>query len=254
MKRFEHASPTTNAEIEFRSVGDQWQFTGYAALFDKESDPRLGFIETVAPSAFNRSLASKTHSFVVDHQESLILATEKSARLRLSVDSRGLLTESKLPDTTYARDLKALHEAGETSGMSFTFKPTRGGVVAGQHQSGLQTRRLIDVSLGHVTILTSANEPAYPATATEFAFRALAEALKAEPDDLDALFDAITEQRELTPVESSLLARLAAHYGPPAPEPETVIPEAPANEEPVEGRTLAEWTALLAEKGIVTPK
>jgi len=250
MKRFERAAPVS-AEMEFRSVGDQWQFTGYAAIFDVESDPRLGFIETVAPSAFTRSLNSKNHTFVVDHQEGLLLATERSDRLHLSVDSKGLLTESKIPDTSYARDLKALNDAGETSGMSFTFKPTRGGVQGGQHRSGLQSRRLIDVNLGHVTILTSAHEPAYPATATEFAFRALAESLAADPDDLDTLFDAIVEQRDLTDSEQGLLARLAAHYAPEPPATPEPTPEAQATEEPVVGRSLAEWTALLAEKGIL---
>lgn len=245
--KYERATPV-RADMEFRSVGDHWQFTGYAAVFDSESDPRLGFIETIAPTAFKRSLGSKSHSFVVDHDDGLLLSTERSGRLMLTADSKGLLTESKIPDTSYARDLQALHESGETSGMSFTFKPTRGGVAIGAHQTGMQSRRLVDVSLGHVTILTKL-PPAYPATATEFAFRALAETLDVESDDLEALFDAITIQRALSDTESALLVRLAAHYTPAAETPD-VTPEAPADEQP-SGRSLAEWRALLAEKAVI---
>lgn len=244
--KFERALPV-QADMEFRSVGDHWEFTGYAALFDTESDPGLGFIETVAPSAFARSLGKPTHSFVADHDDSLLLSTERSGRLHLSADSKGLLTESKMPDTTYARDLRALHEAGETSGMSFTFKPTRGGTTIGQHSSGMQSRRLVDVNLGHVSILTKL-PPAYPATATQFAFRALAESLDAESDDLESLFDAITIQRALSDAESALLVRLAAHYTPKAETPE-VIPD--VNDDQPIGRSLADWTSLLAEKGVL---
>lgn len=245
--KYERALPV-KADMEFRSVGDQWQFVGYAALYDTESDPGLGFIETVAPTAFTQSLQSRSHSFVMDHEDALLLSTERSGRLQLSSDTKGLLVESKIPDTTYARDLQALHESGETSGMSFTFRQTKVPPVKGQHRSGLQSRRLVDVKLGHVTVLTKL-PPAYPATATEFAFRALAQSLNAETDDLESLFDAITVQRALSDTESALLVRLAAHYTPEAETPE-VIPEAPADEQPT-GRSLAEWRALLAEKGAI---
>lgn len=230
------------SEMEFRAAADGgWDFTGYAALFDTPSDtPRLPYSESIDPGAFNRTLKSGAHhSFVMNHDDNLILASTKTKRLHLSADTRGLLTEAKLPDTSYARDLRALHEAGETRGMSFEFKATKNGETWG-YDGARPTRRLTDVSLGHVSVIaTDALSTAYSATQQTIQFRALAQELSAEADDLEDLFDALREGRALDATAASLLDRLADHYHVPAsPEVGQVI------------RTPAAWKAILTEKGL----
>lgn len=240
MKFTDRALPLL-ADMEFRELGDGTHFTGYAALFDSPTDPRFltafGYTETVAPGAFKRSLGTKqSHAFVVNHDPSFPLASTKSGRLALSEDSRGLLVEAELPNTSYANDLRALHGVGETRGMSFTFRPARGG----EQWTG-NARRLTDLALGHVTILTN-DDPAYPATAKTMQLRSLAADLDADLDDLDSLVAALVEGRQLTETEHALLLRFAEHR---APTP--AVPEEPAG--PV-GRSLAEARAALEARGI----
>lgn len=223
---FDRAVPVST-EMEFRAAADGgWDFTGYAALFDTSSDASwMPWKEIVRPVAFNRTLKARAqHTFVVNHDDNLLLASTRTERLRLSVDSRGLLTEAKLPGTSYAADLRELHAAGETRGMSFTFKPTKNGETWTTDSAGRPQRELTDVQLGHVTVVTTL-EPGYSGTAHTMQFRALADEVSADMADLDDLFDAIREGRALSENAVSLLNRLTAHYQPAIePEPTTVEP------------------------------
>lgn len=238
--KFDRALPVMG-DIEFRAAGDGNTFVGYAALFDSPSDARAPFQESIAPGAFKRSLASGGYrAFVLNHDENLPLASTKTGRLRLAEDQRGLRVEADLPHTSYAEDLRNLHLVGETLGMSFTFKAAKNGQVIDGN-----SRRLTDVQLGHVTVLTN-QEPWYPATAATMQIRSLAKDLSADVDDLETLLDAIHEGRALADDEAALLTRLAAHY---APAPILEVQSA----EPASGRSLVTWTALLTEKGILTP-
>lgn len=229
------------SEFEFRAAGDGNQFTGYAAVFNTPSDaPWLGFTETIRPGAFAESLRAKhEHTFVVNHDDNMLLASTRTGRLRLAEDSRGLLVNADLPKTSTASDLKALYEVGEVRGMSFTFKPTRGGVTPTP-----DGRELTNVRLGHVTVVTTLT-PGYSATANTIQIRALADDLSAEADDLDDLLDGIRAGRPLVPNEVDLLERLAAHYRPATP---------PASEDRAAAtEAFGKWTALLAEKGVISP-
>lgn len=205
-------------ETEFRSTDKGHQFIGYAAVFDTDSAPMgsAGVIEQVDPAAFRRALADKGRkTFVVDHNDERLLSSTGSGRLRLAADSKGLLTDSDLPDVSYVRDLRELHEQGETSGMSFEFAPHSGGVK--WSKDGTQ-RRLLSVKLFHVTVLTG-KTPAYAETAAEI--RSLAEACEADPDAIEILIDllpsALREQRTLEPDQLLLLDRLLSVIRPEAP-------------------------------------
>lgn len=200
----ERAIPVV-AETEFRSTAEGHHFTGYAALFDSPSDPFVGdVIETVASGAFRRTLAAgHRKTFVVDHDESRLLAsTTGHVPLVLAEDSRGLLNEADLPDTSYVRDLRELHDRGELSGMSFEFAKTKTGV---EYSSDGKRRKLTDLKLFHTTVLAGLT-PRYPGTPAEI--RALAEAVDAQPGDVEAVIDGLREQRRLTPAEWNLLDRL----------------------------------------------
>jgi hypothetical protein len=239
MTAFEHRAAPTFDAVEFRAAKDgSTTFHGYAAVFGSPSkpifDPRensIPFVETISPGAFARTLNSgRRQTFVVDHDDRLFLSATDGP-LRLSEDSRGLITESPWPKTDYADNVRALHESGNPLGMSFTFKAAKKG---DQWNDGRTARRLNDVALGHVTVLASL-VPAYNETTAQF--RALAYRMEIDVDDLDSLFDALKEGRDLTDDEKTLLRKLADVVEPePEPEPDPI----PA----VEPR---DWKARLAE-------
>jgi len=157
-------------DVEFRTVeigplelrvneGDGMSFRGYAAVFDSPSEP-LPFIESIAPGAFRRSLNSgrEVRAFV-NHDMGQVLATTKNGSLRLSEDSRGLLVEADLPNTTAGRDLAELVRTGTVHSMSFGFSVPRGGDAWSEDRT---SRELREVILHEVSVVTGF--PAYPAT------------------------------------------------------------------------------------------
>lgn len=241
MTAYAHRAAPTFDAVEFRAESDgSSTFHGYAAVFDSPSkaifDPRensIPFVESIDPAAFARTLVSgRRQTFVVDHNDALHISAT-TGQLRLSTDTRGLITESPWPRTDYADNVRALHEAGEPLGMSFTFKVAK----KGDEWNGSRTaRRLKDVALGHVSVLASL-VPAYNDTTAQF--RALAYRMETDVEELDTLFDALKEGRDLTDDEKLLLRKLAADVEPEIPDPA---------EEP-EARTdsLAKWKSRLEE-------
>lgn len=227
--KYDKAVPV-KTEFEFRVRPDGGtDFEGWAVVYDADSEP-MPFVESFAPNSFSRSLSAKRiHTLVVNHDDSQLLASTRTGRLGLTNETRGVLSKASLPDTSYASDLRNLDAVGEVWGMSFQFKPTRKG---DSWSDDGQRRRVTEANLGHVTILTGL-QPAYAATTGLTQFRALAEALQAEVEDLDDLFDAIREGRDLSDSEKSLMARLADQYR-DAPE---------ALELPAPTYSLADWKA-----------
>src|SRR5258708_4889916 len=89
----------TDFEMRVNSTGGT-DFTGYAAVFDSDSEP-MPFVETVAPSAFSRTLGTNNvHTFVLNHDDSMLFASTRTKRLGLIPDTHGLLTKASLPDTS----------------------------------------------------------------------------------------------------------------------------------------------------------
>lgn len=207
-------------EYEFRAApetGGMPRFYGYAAAFNSDSEP-LPFIETITPGTFARTLKNdRNNAFVIDHDEKRVLSSRQTKRLHLAEDSKGLLVESDLPNTSYARDLIELHDQGEIRGMSFTFKPTREGEV---WSADGRRRTLTDVRLGHVTVVTSGYTPAYRATTASI--RSLANTLGAEVDDLE---DALSAIRDGTPLNARTVDLLQSVIAELREQPaETVTP------------------------------
>jgi HK97 family phage prohead protease len=135
------------------------EFSGYAAVFNSPSEP-LPFIETIAPGAFRRTLNSgREVRLFINHDMGQPLATTRNGSLRLTEDERGLKVDATLPDTTAARDLATLIDAGVVHSMSFGFSiPTGGDAWSDDGNS----RELREVMLVETSIVTGF--PAYPAT------------------------------------------------------------------------------------------
>jgi uncharacterized protein len=212
----------TDVDFELRVLtteSDGMQFSGYAAVFDSDSEP-LPFIERILPGAFKRSLKSRNEvKLFKNHNMDEVLASTRSKTLKLTEDSKGLLAEATLPDTTAGRDLAVLMKRGDVHSMSFGFSvPPKGDNFS---EDGM-TRQLKEIRLHEVSIVTGF--PAYTATTasvrsldilatrTNVDVDALADAMvkleageKLPDSDADLLQEVVTKLRENTPSSDDLL-------------------------------------------------
>ena len=168
-------------EFEVRQAANgTWQFRGYAAVFNSDSEP-LPFTERILPGAFDRTLRSRNNvKMYLNHDSTLVLGSTRAKTLRLSTDSKGLLTDADLPDTSYARDLAVVMERGDVDSMSFGFSVPRNGDRWSEDGT---VRELREVRLHEVSVVTGF--PAYRATsATLRSIDALAEIVGGDADKL----------------------------------------------------------------------
>jgi HK97 family phage prohead protease len=146
-------------ELRAAPQGDGMTFSGYAAVFNSNSEP-LPFIERIAPGAFAKSLKARNNiRMYMNHDSSMLLATTRGKTLRLQEDSTGLLVEADLPDTTVGRDLSVLMQRKDVDSMSFGFTVPQGGDK--WSNDGMQ-RELTQIKLFEVSVVTGF--PAYAAT------------------------------------------------------------------------------------------
>jgi HK97 family phage prohead protease len=172
-------------ELRQGPTGDGMSFTGYAAVFNSDSEP-LPFIERIAPGAFKKSLKGRnTIKMYMNHDSSMLLASTRSKTLRLEEDSKGLLVNADLPDTTVGRDLSVLMKRGDVDSMSFGFSVPAGG---DKWSDDGMTRELRQVRLHEVSVVTGF--PAY--TATSASVRSLDVLAERTGVDADKLAEAIT--------------------------------------------------------------
>jgi uncharacterized protein len=189
-------------ESEIRTEGDGNTFVGYAAKFNVPSEP-LPFTERIAPGAFSKSLRqrSKDVRLYVNHNSDMVLASKRSGTLRLTEDEVGLRVEADLPETTAARDLRALMDAGVVSTMSFGFTVPRGG---DKWSGNGMERTLTGINLHEVSVVTGF--PAYPQTeAAVRSLEKLSERTGIAVDELTEALDALAEGEELDPSKADLL-------------------------------------------------
>lgn len=208
-------------EFELRAgpTGDGMSFTGYAAVFNSDSEP-LPFIERIAPGAFRKSLKGRnTIKMYMNHDSSMLLASTRSKTLRLEEDSKGLLVNADLPDTTVGRDLSVLMQRGDVDSMSFGFSVPAGG---DKWSDDGMTRELRQVRLHEVSVVTGF--PAYKATSASV--RSLDMLAERTGVDADKLAEAITMLEsgntlsdESADLLSSAVSKLRAE---PAKVPHTV--------------------------------
>ena len=194
LNKDERQSMTTNVErrvntVEFdvrngEASSDGMSFTGYAAVFNSPSEP-LPFTEVIREGAFKRSLKSRNEiKLFMNHNTDVVLGSTRAGTLKLSEDSRGLLAQAELPDTSAGRDLSVLMKRGDVSSMSFGFSvPPKGDAWS----SDGATRELHQVRLHEVSIVTGF--PAYEATTANV--RSLNILAERTAVDVDTLSDAI---------------------------------------------------------------
>lgn len=105
---------------------DALTVSGYAAVYNVDSENLGGFVERIAPGAFADVMDNDVRAFF-NHDESLILGRTAAGTLELSDDERGLEYRITLPATSYAQDLAESMRRGDVDQSSFSFTVARGG-------------------------------------------------------------------------------------------------------------------------------
>lgn len=109
--------------VEVRAAADgsvSRAVRGYAAKFNSPSENLGGFIEVIAPGAFDGVLEDDVRA-LFNHEPDHILARTKSKTLRIGVDETGLWYEFDAPETTAGSDLLVALRRGDIDQSSFGF-------------------------------------------------------------------------------------------------------------------------------------
>jgi len=161
-------TPKTNKEFERRFItAEEFRFdedgntiSGYAARFNVWSEDLGYFREKIKKGAFAKTIKEHDVRALFNHDPNLILARTPNGTLLLEEDNKGLHYEAKLPDTTYARDLKESIKRGDITQNSFGFQTVQDKWEMKEGKD-LDERTLVEVKLFDISPVTFA---AYPQT------------------------------------------------------------------------------------------
>lgn len=172
----------TKLTVELRAK-DTGRIGGYASVFNRLSRNLGGFVEKVAPVAFNDSRGRDWPDVVArfNHDDGFVLGTTGSGSLVLRVDDTGLDYEVQPPQSR--SDVLELVERGDVRHSSFAFRVIEDDW--GTSDQGYPMRTLLNVQLVDVAPVVT---PAYPdATA---GLRSLAEKFGADLDEVRSMAQA----------------------------------------------------------------
>jgi len=194
-------------------------FRGYAAVFDSPSEP-LPFTEYIRTGAFQRSLKTRNEvKMFMNHNMDHILASTRSGTLRLTEDSKGLLAEAKLPETTVGRDLSVLMQRGDVHSMSFGFSVPPNG---DKWSSDGSTRELHQIRLHEVSVVTGF--PAYEATTADVrTIDILATRTLVDADSLADAMVRLEEGQTLTDTQAEILTEVVSKLRADQPNPADLL-------------------------------
>lgn len=140
------------------------KINGYAALYGVRSENFGGWVEVIAPDAFDACLAATPDvRALFNHDANLILGRTRSGTLKLTSDATGLAYEILPPETQVARDLIISMERGDISQSSFGFVCTDA-AWGYDEVNGLDIRTVKQATLFDVSPVTY---PAYNDTTSE---------------------------------------------------------------------------------------
>lgn len=154
---------TTNSDDKNTQPDDSKGKTlsGYAVVFNSPSKDLGGFVETVAPKAFDGVDLSNV-LMLANHDYSQVLASVKAGTLKLAVDDKGLHFDATLPNTSFANDVYEEVSSGNVDSASFSFAVADDGDEFTKDDSGNITRTINQVkSLFDVSVVAV---PAYDST------------------------------------------------------------------------------------------
>lgn len=134
--------------FETREEGENYIVTGYASTFDRyplyEEDGVI-YYEQIMPDAFRNTDMSDV-VFLRDH-EGRAYARTKNGSVKLSVDDKGLFTETNLGLTDAARDMYDEIKVQNYTQMSFSFVVDEDGYDERTHTRKIYSiRKIFDIS------------------------------------------------------------------------------------------------------------
>lgn len=152
----------TSVPVEIRAGTDKQVIGGYAAKFDRHSQNLGGFVERIAPGAFNKSRGNGWPGVMAryNHDDNQLLGTIGGGTLRLGIDDVGLTYEVDVPKSR--SDVYELIQRGDVRKSSFAFVVDLDGDEWAQTDQGFPQRTLTSVRLYDVAPV---NTPAYEDTA-----------------------------------------------------------------------------------------
>ncbi len=173
-------------KIEKREDGEEPRIVGYAAKFNTRSNNLGGFVEVIAPGAFDDVLDDDVRA-LFNHDRNFVLGRTKAGTLTLTIDEVGLRYEITPPDTQTVRDMVIEPMGrGDVNQSSFAFRLPSDGYRWDEGEDGVYIRTITRVSK-----LLDVSPVTYPAyNDTEASTRALEEARAACSGDIE-------EQRQL---------------------------------------------------------
>lgn len=140
--------------------GEGNTITGMASVYNSDSSDLGGFIERIAPGAFDASLASGGDVLCLfNHDPNQLLGRSASGTLKLRSMENGLEYSVEAPDTTLGRDVRTLLGRGDIFGSSFAFYADD--TQWEQRSDGTYVRTVLKADLRDVSPVTC---PAYPAS------------------------------------------------------------------------------------------
>ena len=133
---------TREINVEKRDGQDSNILSGYAAVFNSDSEDLGGFIERISPGAFKGVLNDNAFA-LFNHSMNHVLG-RNGVNLELTEDETGLHFKLEMPDTTQARDQMALVKRGIINKCSFAFTVAEERYIKGDPKSGKPHERIID--------------------------------------------------------------------------------------------------------------
>lgn len=144
------------AEIRTEETGIK--VSGYAAVFNEETDICGCFREVIEPGAFSEAIGRDDVVFLINH-DGLPLARTRSGTLTLIEDKKGLKIETTLdPEDPDVKSIVGKMQRGDLDKMSFAFMPE---LQEWDDAEEPPLRTIKKASLIDVSIVTS---PAYEGT------------------------------------------------------------------------------------------
>ena len=115
-KNIEKRAATVEAAQE-----ESRMISGYAAVFDSDSEDLGGFTERIERGAFAEAIKVSDVRALFNHDNNMILARTASGTLRIYEDERGLKYEFEAPHTTAGNDVLQMIKRGDINQSSFGF-------------------------------------------------------------------------------------------------------------------------------------
>ncbi len=147
------------ADVELNVDDEVGGITGYAAIFDKYSQDLGFFKEKIQEGAFTKTIKENDIRALINHDPNLIIGRTKNKTLELWEDDKGLGFNVKLPDTSYANDLKESISRKDITQNSFGFQ-----TVQDEWSNDGKRRTLLEVRLFDISPVTF---PAYKQTSVK---------------------------------------------------------------------------------------